>query len=64
MLLNRPERKLGQHCTNSWHKIDWHANKRHACFVLLCAMLTPLNQKARKPPGIIRYCKTCPNTNI
>ena len=30
VLLNRPQHKLGQSCTNSWHKIEWHANRRRA----------------------------------
>ena len=38
MLLNRPQRKLGQSCPNSWHKIDQPANTGQACLVLLCTL--------------------------
>ena len=43
-LLNQPHSKMGQSCAISWHKNDWHANRRCACHMLLCATLTPLKQ--------------------
>ena len=45
MFLKWTQSKLGQSCANSWHKIAWHANRRRACLVLLCATLTPLKQE-------------------
>ena len=40
MLLNQPQRKLGQSCANSQQRIDRFANRRHAYITQLCATLT------------------------
>ena len=41
VLLNPPQPKLGQLCASRCSKLTRRANRRRACLVLLCEMLTP-----------------------
>ena len=52
VLLNQPHSKLGQHCPDRCSILTRRDNRRRACLVLLCVMLTPLNTDTMHPHHI------------